>query len=132
MRTTQVPHRQASTSRHVSDQAFPELSNFLRVTLRACGGRPGNEAITGALHKIHVQYMYGPITRAFGPRSHGSLVSLRLPLGRGGQLALTMSRGATAVLLRLPWGSGGPMSRVYETWHNGSVTEAAVGPRRPH
>ena len=51
MRTTQVPHRQASTpgaptstSRDVSDKAFPELSNFLRVTLRACGGRPGNEA----------------------------------------------------------------------------------------
>ena len=44
MRTTQVPHPQASTPRDVSDQAFPELSNVLRVTLHACGGRPGNEA----------------------------------------------------------------------------------------
>ena len=44
MRRRQVPHRQASTSRDVSDQAFPSLSNFYCVLRCACGGRPGNEA----------------------------------------------------------------------------------------
>ena len=33
-----------STSRDVSDQAFPSLSNFYCVLRCACGGRPGNEA----------------------------------------------------------------------------------------
>ena len=33
-----------STSRDVSDQAFPSLSNFYSVLHCACGGRPGNEA----------------------------------------------------------------------------------------
>ena len=57
MRTRQVPHRQASTppgvhhhtstSRDVSDQAFPSLSNFYCVLRCACGGRPGNEATYG-------------------------------------------------------------------------------------
>ena len=33
-----------STSRDVSDQVFPSLSNFYCVLRCACGGRPGNQA----------------------------------------------------------------------------------------
>ena len=44
MRTQQVPHRQASTPRDVSDQAFPPLINFYCVLHCTCGGRPGKEA----------------------------------------------------------------------------------------
>ena len=39
MRTTQMPHRQASTSRHVSDQAFPELSNFFACYVARVRGK---------------------------------------------------------------------------------------------
>ena len=64
MRTTQVPHRQASTPRppHVMflTRPSPSLAIFLRVTLRACGGRPGNEAsiIIHTLYYILVVFLH--------------------------------------------------------------------------
>ena len=46
-----------STSRDVSDLAFPSLSNFYCVLRCACGGRPGNEAST----HVHVFFL-GKVT----------------------------------------------------------------------
>ena len=56
MRTRQVPHHPTSTSRDVSDQAFPipdplAKQFLLRVTLRV-RGRPGNEANARLLYRV--------------------------------------------------------------------------------
>ena len=74
MRTTQVPHRQASTPRppHAMflTRPSPSLAIFLRVTLRACGGRPGNEATHYAYRLFSLFSRHISQTQSFQQNRH--------------------------------------------------------------
>ena len=83
MRTRQVPHRQASTSRDVSDQAFPRLSNFYCVLRCACGGRPGNEATIQVhvhvciQHRLYSHWVALLLQQIVPSKTHGIMILCR-------------------------------------------------------